>query len=351
MNYEDIQRLHLNQLRQAVRVRLLKVVSWVDASGNPQQAPAAPSASPFFFNLNNTQVIITSKTTDQLADASAQLLAASAVAKRQGAGKLTESEAGMRVQLFFPEALFSGQYVDQAPKMSYIDFRNAQYLALAKRLQADMPALLTALGTVAAPAPQLDFSNLPAYVKSIAKHAAPAIGGQLGRVGLLGQNMAERGILGLELDLPKIVGANTNALRLVRDASWVMLARKQADTPLLEFVAATLGGDGADAAELSWPLSTDASAQKELLPGFGDQSRHVQLLLQESMAQGADLDMNLRANGMFTAKFGDERVFISGRQTDLNGAAACQIAGDNHPVPNSGNRGGVQPGGCGRTDG
>lgn len=325
MTYEDIRRLNLNQLRPAMRVRLMKTVRWIDADGHVQKAPAAPSTSPFFFDLDQTTMIVASKTTSDLDDATAELLAATSVAGERANGELQVAVAGMRVQLFMPEALFSGLYTDAEPKMSYIDFRNRIYLQLAKQVQSRMTELLGMLGTLAAPAPQLDFTDLLHYARSL-EHSVPAMGEQIGHVGLLGQQMADRGIMGLEIDVPLMVGLNPAALRLVRDAVWTALDESTAVRPLGDAIKATMQADGVQERELVWPVTTAVPVADNILPGFADQSRHVQLRLRNALLRGADVQIDLRSAGMFTIKIGDQVQHIVGRQTSLNDAAAVQVA-------------------------
>ncbi len=326
IKYEDIRRLHLNQLRTAMQVRLLKVVHWTDGEGRPNTAPEAPASSPFYFSINQTEQIVTSKTTASLFDAVSEMQAADDVAAERGHGELRNVAPGVRVQLFLPEQLFSHLYQDLEPQQTYIAFRNEGYLQIASRVQAHMPAILSQLGTLAAPVPQNDFSSLAAYNQGRERQAEPGIGVQIGRVGLLGQKMDTQGIIGLELDLPQMCVVNENALRLVRDAVWVMLALDEA-AAFTSGLVATLQADGVADDYLDWRLDEPNTANENaILPGFADQSRHVQLLLRAGLLAGADLSLDLRDAGLFTLANGNDQLRLAGRELPLNDVVATRYA-------------------------
>ena len=328
MNYEDVRRLHLDQLRTGLQVRLLQQVRFVDAAGKGVAAPAAPATSPFFFAAGTSELIVASKTTAELADAQSELAAALSVAQTATSSQMRVVNPGIRVQLFFPETLFSMLYTDAEPKQSYIDYRNQIYLTVATQLQARAAQLLEALGALVKSTPQLDFTRLSAYTTSVRRAGASGIGGQLGRVGLLGQQMAERGIMGLEIDLPQIVGIDTAALRLVRDTAWYAQLPLKGAGSLTDFLQTAMNADHVAAAAQAWALSGQPEQSGSILPGFNDQPRTVQLRLRAALTAGADVTILDRQHGMWLVKNGAHTGLIAGQNSSLNSAAAVALTDD-----------------------
>ncbi|WP_155285981.1 hypothetical protein [Lacticaseibacillus zhaodongensis] len=318
-DYTKMQALGMAPLRTALRVRLMRLYSWTEALGSKKQL--ATRYSPFYFEMASDNLIIASKAEQNLALAQDELaLAVQTAPQLRPGGEIKPVGLGVRVQLVLPEVIFTDLYESEdfgkkAPQ--YIAYRNAIYLRLASKLAAVSTQLVHMLGGAAAPVKQADLSSLKAYEDS---NRDSPIGASLGRVTLMGNRMAERGILGLEIDVPMVTAQSRAALSLLRDTVWALLAADGAITDLQAYLRDFY------ADKLPTWLQDQQSVLAPPATPFKNLPGATRAFLAAAIAAGADVDVLDAKRGVLQIKRHKQAALVVGGTVRLNNAAAQELS-------------------------
>lgn len=305
-----------------MHVRLLRLYSWNKPVGKDKQVETR--YSPFYFELTNDNLIVASKTEQNLALAQDELaLAVQRAPQLRPGGAIEPIGLGVRAQLIIPEVVFTDLYRSEdfgkeGPK--YVAYRNAIYLRLASKLASVSAQLLGMLGGVTAQAPeQADLHSLKAYEST--KRDNP-IGTSLGQVTLMGDQMTERGILGLEIDVPMVTIRSRAALALLRDTVWALLDA-DADSPTAD-LPAFLQKFYAQNPPI-W-LRDKQAVLKTVPAPFAQLTGTTRAFLAAAFSAGCDVDMLDARRGILQLKRHKQSAIIAGGTLRLNNAVALELS-------------------------
>mgnify|MGYP000987248639 CR=1 FL=1 len=313
-DYKEIRDLGMAPLRHVMPVRLMMLRDWV---GNaPRDLAPKIKKSPFYFEMG-TQFVIASKTETQLQLAQTELVLAQHAARELTSHVNQPANAGIRGQFSLPETVLGDSYAalrsaktPDLPK-TYMAYRNGVYLRLAAKMSAVMPQIMKALGVVGSAQEKTDWST----TATASQAEQLPIGYRLGHLRLFGQNVDQRGILGLEIDLPLVASMNVTVLRFVRDTMWALL---DADRPPLHIIDDVRSFYGEH-----YPLP-DVTAK---LPATS-LSANTELLMRAAMARGGDVTTYDLARGSAKLDVKGASTLLAADQLDLNTATAVAMNQD-----------------------
>lgn len=312
-DYKLIHEMGMAPLRRAMPLRLLERYGWQDAA--PKALKPLIARSPFYFELGQ-ELVVASKTETRPELAQQELALAQAALPELTPARAQATGSGVRVQLSLPEIVFGDTYAvlrERGLKDSYMTYRNAIYLRLAQKVSAVMPDLLARLGASAGHLTQPDFATLKSAAATTTVHP---IGSVIGHVALMGQELAKRGILGLEIDLPRICAQVPAALTLVRDTMWALLDADAVPDDLDAFLTTALGMNSVP--------DVFAAPAPVTLPG------NTTALVTATLARGGDITVLDLNQGNVWLQVGDRRGLVAGGQPALNTAAAERLNADRY---------------------
>ncbi|WP_056968896.1 hypothetical protein [Lacticaseibacillus thailandensis] len=324
---EDMQRV-LQQgmalLRTAMPVRILQLGRW------QRRVQLDRHASPYLYPVSATTAIVMgtqTADTDQ-AWSTWQAVAATAPAIAHVDG-LTAVNDGVRVQLALPETLLSDAFAAAGKAVQaagYVAYRNGWYLRWAQRLQQRLPAMIQLLSPAAPPvtAGQVDFASLKRYQRTAPE---PAIGATAGTVTLAGVQLAQRGILTVDVDLPASCLPDAAHLAALRDLGWLTLGLPDgADADLNASATTFFTGEDAQPAVLArlQGLGRVAPpASKTILRGFSGAAPQQQLFLRAAFVAGMSIEP--LGDGLWSLGREPHHVLLTGNQLGLNPDAAVTL--------------------------
>lgn len=324
---DDMQQIFahvMGALRTDLPVRILRLGGW------DQPTAADSRMSPYLYPISDAAAIIMgAQTVDTHLAWSSWRAAVDTAPDMVGVSAWTPTNAGVRVQLALPEAIFTDLFTDSGKEVQaqgYVTYRNGWYLRWAQRLQRRLPGIAQLLRPSApefSPA-GVDFTNLRRYQQTVGE---PTIGAVPGTVTLAGVRLTERGVLTVDLDLPADCIPDAAHLAALRDLCWLTLAVNDDETaPLPELAQgfANVAGDQGDGRSGLSAMPQEAGQPAgTILPGFEHEALTQQIYLRAGLVAG--MGVTPLGTELWSLDGEQQSVIIAGQQVGLNPDAAVAL--------------------------